>query len=73
MGISQISSYAFFGLLHNQLWIYGIALGLGPTIGNVVGKRFLSSMKNSTFRKCLIALMVVSRVLLIYGVLRQWL
>lgn len=69
MGISQISSYAFFGLLHNQLWVYGIALGLGATIGNIVGKRFLSTMKSTTFRKWLIALMVVSGVLLIYGVL----
>lgn len=73
MGISQISSYAFFGLLHNQLWIYGIALGLGATIGNVVGKRFLSTMKSITFRKWLIVLMMVSGVLLIYGVLRQYL
>ena len=73
MGISQISSYAFFGLLHNQLWIYGIALGLGATIGNVVGKRFLSTMKSTTFRKWLIVLMMVSGVLLIYGVLRQYL
>ncbi len=70
MGISQISSYAFFGLLHNQLWVYGIALGMGATIGNIVGKRFLFTMKRTTFRKWLIALMVVSGVLLIYGVLR---
>ena len=73
MGISQISSYAFFGLLHHQLWVYGIALGLGATIGNIVGKRFLTNMKSATFRKWLIALMVLSGVMLIYGVMRQYL
>lgn len=73
MGISQISSYAFFGLLHNELWVYGLALGLGATIGNIVGKRFLSKMKSTTFRKWLIGLMVVSGSMLIYGVLKQYL
>lgn len=67
MGISQIGSYTFFGLLHGQLWIYGIVLGIGATIGNIIGKKFLSKMKSSTFRKLLIALMVISGILLIYG------
>ncbi|PKR80278.1 sulfite exporter TauE/SafE family protein [Brumimicrobium salinarum] len=67
MGVSQIGSYAFFGLLHKELWIYGIALGIGATIGNIIGKKFLSKMKSETFRKWVIALMVISGVLLIYG------
>ncbi|MEO1437421.1 MAG: sulfite exporter TauE/SafE family protein, partial [Bacteroidota bacterium] len=33
VGIAQISSYTFFGLLTPQLWIYGIILGLGATLG----------------------------------------
>lgn len=71
MGLSQIGSYAFFGLLHNELWVYGLALGLGATIGNIIGKKFLSNMKSSTFRKLVIALMVISGVLLIYGQLKN--
>jgi len=66
MGISQIGSYAFFGLLQDEYWVYGIALGIGATFGNVVGKKFLSNMKSATFRKLLILLMVISGVLLIY-------
>ncbi len=66
MGISQIGSYAFFGLLQDEYWAYGIALGIGATFGNVVGKKFLSSMKSATFRKLLILLMVISGILLIY-------
>lgn len=71
MGLSQIGSYAFFGLLHNELWVYGLALGLGATIGNIVGKKFLSNMKSSTFRKFVIALMVISGILLIFGQLKN--
>ncbi|HUH28757.1 sulfite exporter TauE/SafE family protein [Gelidibacter sp.] len=71
MGLSQIGSYAFFGLLHNELWVYGLALGLGATIGNIIGKKFLSNMKSSTFRKLVIVLMVISGVLLIYGQLKN--
>lgn len=66
LGIAQIGSYTFFGLLYRELWIYGIALGLGAVVGNVVGKKFLARMKSSTFRKLLIILMVLSGILLIY-------
>lgn len=70
LGISQIGSYAFFGLLYKELWIYGIALGLGAVVGNIIGKKFLSKMKSSTFRKLLILFMVVSGILLIYNQLK---
>ncbi|WP_299155602.1 sulfite exporter TauE/SafE family protein [uncultured Christiangramia sp.] len=70
LGIAQIGSYTFFGLLYTELWIYGIALGLGAVLGNIIGKKFLSSMKSSSFRKLLIILMVVSGILLIYNQLK---
>lgn len=66
MGISQIGSYTFLGLLHHEYWIYGLSLGIGATLGNILGKRFLSNMKSTTFRKWVIGLMVVSGVLLVY-------
>ena len=65
LGIAQISSYTFFGLLTSELWIYGITLGIGATIGNLIGKKLLSKMKNSTFRKLVIIIMVISGVLLL--------
>lgn len=60
LGIAQISSYAFFGLLTRELWIYGIALGLGATLGNLIGKRLLETMSSLAFRKWVIAIMVIS-------------
>lgn len=66
LGIAQIGSYTFFGLLYRELWIYGIALGLGAIVGNIIGKKFLVKMKSGTFRMLLIILMVLSGILLIY-------
>ncbi|MFK5981775.1 MAG: sulfite exporter TauE/SafE family protein [Flavobacteriaceae bacterium] len=65
LGIAQISSYTFFGLLTTELWIYGITLGIGATFGNLIGKKLLSKMKSSTFRKLVIIIMVISGILLL--------
>lgn len=72
MGIAQISSYSSFGLLSGKYWIYGIALGIGATIGNLIGKKFLAQMRSKTFRQFLIAIMVLSGLLLIYGQIARW-
>ncbi|PPK88093.1 hypothetical protein CLV84_1057 [Neolewinella xylanilytica] len=67
MGLSQLGSYTFFGLLTGELWTYGLALGIGATVGNLIGKRFLAGMKSLTFRRILLAFTFVSGVLLLYG------
>jgi uncharacterized membrane protein YfcA len=65
LGISQISSYTFFGLLTTELWIYGITLGIGATFGNLIGKKLLAKMSSLLFRKLVIIIMVVSGILLL--------
>ncbi len=65
VGLAQIGSYAFFGVLTAQLWMYGLALGLGAALGNIIGKRFLAGMSVYQFRLMLIALMVVSGIVMI--------
>ncbi len=65
LGIAQVSGYVFFGLLTNTLWIYGIALGLGAILGNLIGKWLLFRMSKLAFRRWLIAIMVISGVVLI--------
>jgi len=64
-GIAQISSYTFFGLLSPELWIYGIALGIGATFGNLIGKKLLTKISGLLFRKLVIMIMVISGVLLL--------
>ena len=66
VGISQISGYTFFGHLYGKYWVYGIVLGLGATLGNIIGKRFLKRMKDESFRKILILFMVLSGGIMLY-------
>lgn len=65
LGIAQVSGYTFFGLLKGEYWGYGLALGAGALIGNVIGKRFLQKMKAHTFRVLLLVFMAVSGSLMI--------
>ena len=60
MGAVQIGTYTFIGALYGDLWVFGIVLGLGATAGNLVGKKLLSSMTDETFRKYVLAVMVIS-------------
>ncbi len=65
LGLSQISGYAFFGLLSPALWTYGIALGLGASLGNYFGKLLLKRMTKLAFRRWVIAIMVISGIVLL--------
>ena len=65
LGLSQISGYMFFGLLSPKLWAYGIALGLGASLGNYFGKLILKRMSKLSFRRWVIAVMVISGLVLI--------
>lgn len=69
LGIAQISSYSFFGLLTAENWIYGITLGLGATIGSIIGKGYLKKMKSEQFRLFVIVVMVISGLVMI---IRNW-
>lgn len=65
VGIVQIGSYSFFGVITAKLWVYGLVLGLGAVIGNIIGKRFLAGMSISQFRIMLLILMVISGIVMI--------
>lgn len=65
MGVLQIGTYTFLGALHGELWGFGIILGLGATAGNLIGKKLLSRMNDDTFRKYVLAVMVISGLYMI--------
>lgn len=71
--IVKIGGYGVFGALSGNLWLYGLALGLGVTIGNVFGKRLLKNMKNETFLKWVILLMVISGGVMIFNQVQHFL
>ncbi len=64
-GLVQIGSYTFFGALYGELWLWGLALGLGISVGNYFGKRLLARVTEVTFRRWAILFMVISGILLL--------
>ena len=60
ISIVQIGTYAKFGMLTGELWLYGIAIGLGAAGGNFLGKRLLKSISDKRFLKLVIFMMVIS-------------
>jgi hypothetical protein len=69
VGLAQISSYAALGSLKGELWLYGIALGMGASVGNWIGKTLLKKFSNELFRKFVIAVMVISGIMML---IKQW-
>ena len=66
VGIVQISSYAFLGALTPNLWKFGILIGLGALIGNIIGKKLLSKISDQSFRKFVLLIMVISGIVMIF-------
>lgn len=69
MGVVQIGSYSVFGAMSIQIWIYALALGIGGTIGNIIGKKLLKNMKSKSFRKWVIAVLLISGISMIWEVI----
>lgn len=64
-GIAQIGSYAYLGALDGELWIWGLAIGLGAIIGNIIGKKLLNKMSELNFRRAVLVVMVISGSLML--------
>ena len=64
-GFAQLGSYTFLGVLHGELWGYGILIGLGAIIGNICGKKLLSKMSDQGFIKLVVSIMTISGVVMI--------
>lgn len=65
VGLVQIGTYSFLGALHGKLYWYGLIIGLGAIIGNIIGKRFLQKLSDEQFRKGVLLIMLISGVLLL--------
>jgi uncharacterized membrane protein YfcA len=65
LDIVQIGLYMSLGILSGWLWAYGIAIGLGAIVGNVIGKKLLASVSSDTFRRFVVIVMALSGVAMI--------
>lgn len=65
MGLAQIGSYTYFGLMSLEVVYPAIALGLGISVGSYLGKRLLKHISDQSFRKWVILFMVISGLLML--------
>lgn len=65
-GIFQISSYVYLGALSKDLWIYGIFIGLGAIVGNIIGKRVLKGISDKLFIQLVLLVTLISGIIMIY-------
>ncbi len=69
LGFMQIGTYVTLGSLRGELWVYGIVLGVGAAIGNLIGKKLLNRISSRLFRVLVIAVMVISGVVMIISII----
>lgn len=60
VGLVQVSTYVSFGLLDGDKLYYGLSIGVGALIGNVVGKRWLAKISDKRFLQLVILLMFIT-------------
>ena len=63
--LTKVSAYLTFGALNRELFLYGLILGGGAVVGNLLGRRFLAGMKPQRFRQAVVFMMALSGVLVL--------
>jgi len=64
-GIMQIGTYSYLGSLMGDRWAYGLAMGIGATVGNIIGKALLKRTSKKDFRTYVMVIMVISGIVMI--------
>ena len=65
MGLTQIGSYTYFGLMSSEIIYPSVALGLGIAAGSYIGKLVLKTVSDKSFRKWVILFMAISGFLML--------
>lgn len=65
VGVLQVSSYVWIGVLNSDLGKFGIALGAGIIVGTVLGKKLLNKISSKLFHQLFIWMMVISGIALL--------
>lgn len=71
MGLFQLIGYSSFGIFTSEILIYGLALGIGATFGNIIGKQILLKVSDKFFLRAVLLVMVISGVSLLLKSLKE--
>ena len=62
----KLAAYAAFGAMSGQIWLFGLAAGLGAFSANWLAKAWLERMPEIQFRGVVIAVMAVSGAVMVW-------
>ena len=62
----KLAAYATFGAMSGQIWLFGLAAGLGAFSANWLARAWLERMPDMQFRGIVIAIMAVSGAVMIW-------
>ncbi len=66
MHLVKIGSYAALGAMSGELWLFGLAAGLGALVSNWLARRLLRDMQERSFRTIVIGFMALSGLAMIW-------
>jgi uncharacterized protein len=65
--LTKIASYAYFGFITEEVWKYGLLIGVTSMIAVYFGKLILAKISDLFFRKIVVISMIVSGVLMLWS------
>jgi uncharacterized protein len=66
MHLVKMSTYTALGAMSGQLWLFGLAAGIGALSSNWLARRILRDMQERRFRAIVIGFMVLSGILMLW-------
>lgn len=66
MHLVKIGTYSTLGAMSGELWLFGLAAGIGALTSNWLARRLLTNMKEPSFRTIVVVFMALSGILMIW-------
>lgn len=66
MHLVKMSTYTALGAMSGELWLFGLAAGIGALSSNWLARRILRDMKETRFRAVVVGFMVLSGLLMLW-------
>lgn len=66
MHLVKLSTYTALGALSGELWLFGLAAGIGALSSNWLARRILKDMRETRYRAIVIGFMVLSGLLMLW-------
>lgn len=66
MHVAKMSTYTALGAMSGELWLFGLAAGVGALSSNWLARRILRDMQETRFRAIVIGFMVLSGLLMLW-------